>query len=162
MPKKSDEILRKLTLKSSEGGYKITIIWLPEKRIRYAKRTNCWNSWKSHRHRLFFFSFPKRRTWFSQHTESHQRITVLKIYEASIDRNARKIRNPENSSHSIAHLANGNFYQSTRVNSSERRERVVFQLVRKFDASVLPTGNQRKQLWSEQVAGMGRERQKVF
>ena len=29
--KESDEILKKLSLKSSQGGYKIMIIWLPEK-----------------------------------------------------------------------------------------------------------------------------------
>ena len=29
--KESDEILKKLSLKSSEGGFKITILWLPEK-----------------------------------------------------------------------------------------------------------------------------------
>ena len=29
--KESDEIVRKLSLKSSEGGYKVTIVWLPEK-----------------------------------------------------------------------------------------------------------------------------------
>ena len=29
--KESDEITRKLSLKSSEGGYKVTIVWLPEK-----------------------------------------------------------------------------------------------------------------------------------
>ena len=29
--KESDEILKKLSLKSSEGGFKITIVWLPEK-----------------------------------------------------------------------------------------------------------------------------------
>ena len=29
--KESDEIVRKLSLKSSQGGYKIMIIWLPEK-----------------------------------------------------------------------------------------------------------------------------------
>ena len=29
--KESDEIIRKLSLKSSQGGYKIMIIWLPEK-----------------------------------------------------------------------------------------------------------------------------------
>ena len=29
--KESDEIFRKLNLKSSQGGYKVTIIWLPEK-----------------------------------------------------------------------------------------------------------------------------------
>ena len=29
--KESDEILRKLSLKSSQGGYKVMIIWLPEK-----------------------------------------------------------------------------------------------------------------------------------
>ena len=29
--KESDEKIRKLSLKSSQGGYKIMIIWLPEK-----------------------------------------------------------------------------------------------------------------------------------
>ena len=29
--KESDEITRKLSLKSSEGGYKVTIVWLPRK-----------------------------------------------------------------------------------------------------------------------------------
>ena len=29
--KESDEILKTLSLKSSEGGFKITIVWLPEK-----------------------------------------------------------------------------------------------------------------------------------
>lgn len=38
--KESDEITRKLSLKSSEGGYKVTIVWLPESCMKYAP-TSC-------------------------------------------------------------------------------------------------------------------------
>ncbi|GAE16014.1 DNA polymerase III subunit [Bacteroides pyogenes] len=161
--KESDEILRKLTLKSSEGGYKITIIWLPEK-----MHPVCANKL------LKLLEEPPAQTVFLLVSEAPdmilptiqsrtQRINVRKIDEASIDRVLQERYGIlENSSHSIAHLANGNFIKALESIHLNEENELFFNLF----VSLMRLSYQRKiremKLWSEQVAGMGRERQKSF
>ena len=84
--KESDEILKKLSLKSSEGGFKITIVWLPEK-----MHPVCANKL------LKLLEEPPEKTIFLLVSEAPdmilptilsrtQRMNVRKIDEASIDR----------------------------------------------------------------------------
>ena len=50
--KESDEILKKLSLKSSEGGFKITIVWLPE---NFVQTHNKFITAGRFRRRIYFF-----------------------------------------------------------------------------------------------------------
>ena len=111
--KESDEILKKLSLKSSEGGFKITILWLPEK-----MHPVCANKL------LKLLEEPPEKTIFLLVSEAPemilptilsrtQRMNVRKIDEPAIDRILQtKYGIQPADSLSIAHLANGNFIKA--------------------------------------------------
>ncbi len=88
-------------------------------------------------------------------------MNVRKIDEASIDRVLQTKYNilPADSI-SIAHLANGNFIKALETIHLNEENQLFFDLF----VSLMRLSYQRKiremKMWSEQVAGMGRERQK--
>ena len=161
--KESDEVMKKLSLKSSEGGYKITIIWLPEK-----MQLACANKL------LKLLEEPPEKTLFLLISEAPemilptilsrtQRLNVRKIDEASIaDALQRKYGIEPAHSQSIAHLANGSFTKALESIHLNEENQLFFDLF----VNLMRLSYQRKiremKLWSDQVAGMGRERQKNF
>lgn len=161
--KESDEIVRKLSLKSSEGGYKFVILWLPEK-----LHPVCANKL------LKLLEEPPEKTIFLLISEAPdmilgtilsraQRVNIKKIDEESIAavlENKYGIQPKE--SRAIAHLANGDFIKALESIHLNEEKQLFFDLF----VSLMRLSYQRKikemKLWSEQVAGMGRERQKNF
>ena len=90
-----------------------------------------------------------------------QRMNVRKIDESAIDRVLQsKYGIQPADSLSIAHLANGNFIKALETIHLNEENQLFFDLF----VSLMRLSYQRKiremKLWSEQVAGMGRERQK--
>lgn len=161
--KESDEIVRKLSLKSSEGGYKFTIVWLPEK-----MHPVCANKL------LKLLEEPPEKTVFLLISEAPemilptilsrtQRINIRKIEEADIA-NAlqQKYGVRPNDSLTLAHLANGDFIKALETIHLNEENELFFELF----VSLMRLSYQRKiremKQWSEQLAGMGRERQKNF
>ena len=116
--KESDEILKKLSLKSSEGGFKITIVWLPEK-----MHPVCANKL------LKLLEEPPEKTIFLLVSEAPDMIlpTIL-----------------------------------SRTQRMNEENQLFFELF----VNLMRLSYQRKikemKMWSEQVASMGRERQKNF
>lgn len=161
--KESDEITKKLSLKSSEGGFKITIVWLPEK-----MHPVCANKL------LKLLEEPPQKTIFLLVSEvpeiilptilsRTQRINIRKIDEACIAETLRsRYGTLEADSLAIAHLANGNFIKALEAIHLNEENQLFFDLF----VSLMRLSYQRKiremKLWSEQVAGMGREKQKNF
>lgn len=161
--KESDEIVRKLSLKSSEGGYKFVILWLPEKMHQV-----CANKL------LKLLEEPPEKTVFLLVSEAPdmvlgtilsraQRFNMRKIGEQSIAgvlENKYGIQPKE--SQAIAHLANGDFIKALEAIHLNEEKQLFFNLF----VSLMRLSYQRKikemKQWSEQVAGMGRERQKSF
>lgn len=161
--KESDEITKKLSLKSSEGGYKITLIWLPEK-----MQTACANKL------LKLLEEPPEKTLFLLISETPemllatilsrtQRIQVRKLDENTIAQALQtRYGVTQPNSLSIAHLANGSFVKALETIHLNEENQLFFDLF----VSLMRLSYQRKiremKLWSEQVAGLGRERQKNF
>lgn len=159
--KESDEILRKLSLKSSEGGFKISIIWLPEKMHQV-----CANKL------LKLLEEPPEKTIFLLVSENAemilptilsrtQRLNIPKI-DASCIANTlqQKYGILESDSHSIAHMANGNFIKALEAIHLNEEKQLFFELF----VNLMRLSYQKKiremKLWSEEVAVMGREKQK--
>ncbi|MCD8081313.1 MAG: DNA polymerase III subunit [Bacteroides sp.] len=161
--KESEEIVRKLSLKSSEGGYKITVLWLPEK-----LHPVCANKL------LKLLEEPPEKTVFLLISENPemilttilsrtQRFNIQKIAKEEISRELQqKYGIAEPDADSIAHLANGNFIQALETIHLNKETQLYFELF----VNLMRLSYQRKikemKLWSEQVAGLGRERQKNF
>jgi len=161
--RESDEITRKLSLKSSEGGYKITLIWLPEK-----MHEACANKL------LKLLEEPPRQTVFLLVSEAPemilptilsrtQRFNVPKIEENAIAAALQQRYGVQPAdSQAIAHLANGSFLKALETIHLNEENQLFFDLF----VSLMRLAYQRKiremRQWSEQVAGFGREKQKSF
>ncbi|MCD8292458.1 MAG: DNA polymerase III subunit delta [Prevotellaceae bacterium] len=161
--KESDEITRKLNLKSSEGGYKITIVWLPEK-----MHETCANKL------LKLLEEPPQKTLFFLVSEAPdlllttiqsrtQRFPVHPLAEAVIaDALSRQYGIGQEESAGIARLAGGNFIEALKAIHLDEAGKQYFE----WFVSLMRLSYQRKiremKQWSEQVAAIGRERQKSF
>ena len=161
--KESDEILRKLSLKSSEGGYKITLIWLPEK-----LHEACANKL------LKLLEEPPEKTVFLLISEAPdmvlptivsrtQRFILPKIPDADMAAALeQKYGVTPADSPAIAHLANGNFVKALETIHLNEENEQFFQLF----VSLMRLAYQRKirelKQWSEELTAIGREKQKNF
>ena len=161
--KESDEIIRKLSLKSSQGGYKIMIIWLPEK-----MNVECSNKL------LKLLEEPPSQTIFLLVSEEPdmllttiqsrtQRFALYGIEEKYItERLQSQYGLQERDAISIGHRSEGNFLKALESIHLNEENKLFFDLF----VSLMRLSYQRKiremKQWSETLATMGRERQKHF
>lgn len=161
--KESNEIIRKLNLKSSQGGYKIIIIWLPEK-----MNQECSNKL------LKLLEEPAEQTVFLLVSEEPdmllttiqsrtQRINIKGIEEKDLKVALMNIHGlQEQDATDIAHRSEGNFLKAIESISLNEENKLFFDLF----VALMRLSYQRKikemKVWSENVAAMGRERQKHF
>ena len=161
--KESDEIIRKLSLKSSQGGYKIMIIWLPEK-----MNVECSNKL------LKLLEEPPSQTIFLLISEEPdmllttiqsrtQRFTLYGIEEECImERLQDQYGLQEKDANSIAHQSEGNFLKALESIHLSEENKLFFDLF----VNLMRLSYQRKiremKQWSETLAAMGREKQKHF
>ena len=161
--KESDEIIRKLSLKSSQGGYKIMIIWLPEK-----MNVECSNKL------LKLLEEPPSQTIFLLVSEEPdmllttiqsrtQRFALYGIEEKYItERLQSQYGLQERDAISIGHRSEGNFLKALESIHLNEENKLFFDLF----VSLMRLSYQRKiremKQWSETIAAMGRERQKHF
>ena len=161
--KESDKIIRKLSLKSSQGGYKIMIIWLPEK-----MNVECSNKL------LKLLEEPPSQTIFLLVSEEPdmllttiqsrtQRFALYGIEEKYItERLQSQYGLQEKDAISIGHRSEGNFLKALESIHLNEENKLFFDLF----VSLMRLSYQRKiremKQWSETLAAMGRERQKHF
>lgn len=159
----SDAILRKLSLKASQGGYKVMLIWLPEK-----MNTECANKL------LKLLEEPPAQTVFLLVSEQPDRvlqtirsrtqmIAVPPLPEADMEQaliDRYSILPAE--AHRIAHASSGNMAQALRTITSSGDNNYYFELFVELMRLAYMRKVKEMKLWSERVAGMGRERIKAF
>lgn len=159
----SEEIIRKLTLKSSEGGYKVMIIWMAEK-----MNVECSNKL------LKMIEEPPAQTVFLLVAENPdlllptiqsrvQRLTLRPIEEGAIVRSlCDKYGLIESDAQQIAHASAGSWLQAMEAihlgSRSKEYIELFMMLMRRSYARDLKGMRQ----WADTVAGMGREPQKNF
>lgn len=159
----SDELIKKLNFKALQGGYKVAIIWLPE-RFQIA----CANKL------LKLLEEPPAKTLFLLVSEAPemllptiqsrvQRLNVRPIANEEIAQVLReKYQIEEQASFTIAHLANGNLIKAMETIHLNEENALFFELF----INLMRLSYQRKikemKQWSEKVADLGRERQKKF
>lgn len=161
--KESDEMVRKLSLKSCEGGYKVMIIWLPEK-----MHIVCANKL------LKMLEEPPAKTLFMLVSENPDQI-LQTILSRTQRINIRNIENQfiaqalkdkfgvtEQDALNISHVSNGNFVHAIEAIHFNEEAKIFFE----FFVSLMRLSYMRKlkemKAWSEQVASLGREKQKNF
>jgi DNA polymerase-3 subunit delta' len=159
----SDELVRKLSLKSSQGGYKVSVIWLPE-RMNIA----CANKL------LKLIEEPPQQTVFIMVCEEPdklletirsrvQRIDVKKLDTDTITKMlVEKRAISEDAARRIGRLANGSWQKALeelQVGSENEQFLDLFIMLMRL-------AYQRKvkelRRWSETLSAFGREKQKRF
>lgn len=161
--RESDEIIKKLSLKSSEDGYKIVIVWLPEKMHIVCANKLLKLLEEPPKQTLFFLVSETPDTILPTILSRTQRINVPKISETNIANALQKEYHVSPAeSQSIAHLANGNFIKALEAIHLDEENKHFFDLF----VSLMRLAYQRKikemKRWSEQLSAMGREQQKSF
>ena len=157
----SDELVRKLSLKSSQGGYKICVVWLPER-----MNIECANKL------LKLIEEPPQQTVFIMVCEEpdklletiRSRVQVIDIRKTSNEDILKALVErrgiDEEAARRISRLANGNWLKAL----EELQVGSENELFLDMYIMLMRLAYQRKikdmQKWSEQMAGMGREKQK--
>lgn len=159
----SDELVRKLSLKSSQGGYKVSLIWLPER-----MNIECANKI------LKLLEEPPSQTVFIMVCQEPdklletirsrvQRIDVKKIADGDVKQALMEKRGlTEDMAQRISRMANGNWLKALEMLSADSENELFLDMFQ----SLMRLAYQRKvkdlKAWSEQMSAMGREKQKRF
>ena len=159
----SQEIIKKLSLKSYEGGYKVMMIWMSE-----TMNATCSNKL------LKIIEEPPARTLFILVSESQDKLLqtilsrtqIVKVPRLRVDEISSYLRNnrqlPSNQSDSIASRAEGDFIEALEVlnenaEGDENRE-LFIQLMRVcYKKNVIDMMD-----WADSAATLSREKQKIF
>ena len=157
----SDDLVRKLSLKSSQGGYKVSIIWLPER-----MNIECANKL------LKLIEEPPQQTVFIMVCEEPdklletirsrvQRVDIKKIDNESLTQALVEKRGiNEEDARRISRVANGNWLSALEELQIGSENELFLDMY----ISLMRLAYQRKikdlRKWSETMAGYGREKQK--
>lgn len=159
----SDELLRKVSLVSSQGGYKVVIIWLPE-----LMHTTCSNKIlklleEPPQQTLFILCSNEPQRLLPTILSRTQRIEVKGLSEQDIAAALVQQRGlaPEDAAHT-AHLAAGSYTRALRQLSVNDDEREYFDMFVLLMRKCYLRDIKEMHSWSERVAAWGRERQKSF
>ena len=157
----SDLLIRKLSLKSSQGGYKVVVIWLPER-----MNAECANKM------LKLLEEPPHETVFIMVCEEPeklldtirsraQRIDIKRINDGAIERALVEQRGIDaDSARRLARAAGGSWLTALEELDADNEKRQFFDLF----VSLMRLAYMRKikdlRKWSDTAAGLGREKQR--
>lgn len=159
----SDELTRKLSLKSSQGGYKVSVIWLPER-----MNIECANKL------LKLIEEPPSRTVFIMVCDEPdklletirsrtQRIDVKRIDDESICRALMERRSLDGDvARRVARMANGNWLKAMELLDSDSENELFFDMFQSLMRLAYARRVKEMKKWSETMAAFGREKQKRF
>ena len=159
----SDSLIRKLSLKSSQGGYKVCVVWLPER-----MNIECANKI------LKLLEEPPSQTVFLMVSEEPdrlletirsrvQRIDIKKITDDDICQALIDQRGlTGDQARRISRMVNGNWLKALEMLSNDSENELFLDMFQ----TLMRLAYQRKvkelKAWSERMAQMGREKQKRF
>jgi len=161
--KESDTLQRKLSLKSLQGGWRIVIIWLPEK-MQEAGANKL----------LKLLEEPPHQTCFILVSEEPQKIlgTILsrtqqiempRLTDEDISLALQQRMGIEiDESRQVTHIARGNFIKALETVTAGEGSTELFQLFTSLMRLAWSRKVKEMKAWSDDMAAMGRERQKDF
>lgn len=157
----SDELLKKLSLKSSQGGYKVSIIWLPER-----MNQECANKM------LKMIEEPPAKTIFLMVSEEPEllletirsrmqrvdlkRISVEALEDALVERRGIE----RETAHRIARSASGSWLNALSELDAGNEKRLFLDMFIMLMRLAYKRDIKELRKWSETVAAYGREKQK--
>lgn len=159
----SDELSRKLSIKSSQGGYKVSLIWLPER-----MNAECANKL------LKLIEEPPSQTVFIMVCEEPdklldtirsrtQRIDIKRIDEASIRQALMERRGLDaDTATRITRIANGSWLKAVGALDADNENEQFLIMFQKLMRLAYSRKVKELKQWSEAMQTMGREKQKRF
>ena len=159
----SDELVRKLSLKSSQGGYKVSLIWLPER-----MNIECANKI------LKLLEEPPSQTVFIMVCQEPdklletirsrvQRIDVKKIADEDLKKALIEKRGlADDMAQRICRMANGNWMKALEMLSADSENELFLDMFQTLMRLAYMRKVKELKAWSEQMGSMGREKQKRF
>ena len=159
----SDALIRKLSLKSSQGGYKVSIIWLPER-----MNIECANKI------LKLLEEPPQQTVFIMVCQEPdrlletirsrvQRIDVRRIADEDIRQALVSQRGlSDDQAQRISRMAGGSWLTALEMLSADSENELFLDMFQTLMRLAYMRKIKDLKAWSERMAGMGRERQKRF
>lgn len=157
----SDLLTRKLSLTASQGGYKVAIIWLPEK-----MNAECANKilklLEEPTPRTVFILVPEEPEKIIETIRSRtQQIYIKAIQQEEIKKALIRQRGlDEQNATRIARMANGNWLKALEELDSENEKRHFLELFISLMRLTYTKQLGELKTWSENVASLGREKQK--
>lgn len=157
----SDEVARRLALKSSQGGYKVCIIWLPE-------RMNLTSANKL----LKLLEEPTAGTIFLLVSEEPerlletiisrtQRIEVKRIADEAIEQALISQRGLDtDTAHRVARIAHGSWLKAIELLSADNESREFLHLFQTLMRLAYMRDVKALKGWSDSVSAFGREKQR--
>ena len=164
----AQDILKSLALKSYEGGYKIMIVWMADK-MNIAASNKLLKLLEEPPEKTLFLLISENEEDIIQTIRSRCQVTNFgALPEAVIAKAMRETYFlDENSAFKVAHQAQGNYNKAIHIVKNDNEE-LPFEkwFVEWVRAAFRAKGNasaiQDLILWSEEIAGLGREGQKQF
>lgn len=159
----SEEVLRKLSLVSSQGGYKVVVVWLPE-----LMHPTCANKMlklleEPPQQTIFLLVAQRPERLLSTIVSRTQRIEVKALPAADIaDALQRERGLSPDDAHRIAHTAAGSYTKALQLLSVDHEDREFLDMFILLMRKCYLRDIKEMHAWSEHLAGWGRERQKSF
>lgn len=159
----ADRTLRKLSLRSATGGWRVVVVWLPE-RMNEA----CANKM------LKLLEEPPSKTAFLMVSEEPerllativsrtQRIYVPRITEADLAEALQtRYGHSADEAAALAHRADGSLLKALELAGQSGEQALCFELFTRLMRLAWKRDIRGMKAWSEEVATLGRERQKTF
>lgn len=159
----SDDIIRKFNLKSSQGGYKISIIWLPERMNEECANALLKLLEEPPAQSLFMMICEEPERLLETIVSRTQRLDLKKIETPTIEKALVDRRGiSEEAAHRVARVANGNWLKAIRMLDSHDENKSHLELFIQLMRFAYSRNIKELKKWSEALAGLERERQMQF
>lgn len=157
----SDELARKLSLKSSLGGYKVAVIWLPE-RMNLTSANKLLKLLEEPPHQTIFIMASEEPEKLLDTIKSRtQRIDMKRLTNKDIcDALVQQRGIDEAAAQRIARLADGNWMNALDALNTSNENRQFFDMFTMLMRLAYTRNIKELKKWSEAVAAYGREKQR--
>ena len=160
--RESDILQKKLSLKSVQGGWKIVIIWLPEKMQEAGANKMLKLLEEPPQKALFLLVSEEPQKLLGTIISRTQRIEMPRLSEAEISSALQQQGIDPEESLLVAHMACGSYIKAMETVKAGDQAAEMLQLFSSMMRLAWSRKVKEMKAWSEEMANMGRERQKDF
>lgn len=160
--RESDIIQRKLSLKSAQGGWRIVIIWLPEKMQEAGANKMLKLLEEPPAHTAFLLVSEEPQKILGTILSRVQRISMARLKDEDIINALYRMGIDKEEGKLVAHIANGSYAKALATITTGEESSALFQQFTSLMRLAWSRKVKEMKAWSEGMADLGRERQKDF